>query len=432
MSERQAYNQGSISIAEAKSEPVNSVFYYGSEGSYSEQAARKYASNIGNHVLIGQPENPSVLEILNRARDGQGSGVVPIENMNLGAVTMTLLDLDEAVKSTEYPLTIIGEVDLPISHALVTNGQLGDVEAIVTHEEVKKQCAKNIKEFYRILGREIPVITKDEEGNNIPSSKAIEMAAANPKYVAIGREETANAKGVDVLMREFQDNPNNATRFLVFGSEPVECETGKDYKTSMIVYLKDEPGSLYNFLSDLEDEGINLKQLNSYKPISQKGSNGEHGFFMTIDGHLKDGKTGVAMEKIGKNVSRVHLLGSYPKAVEVESEISDSEWDTLLGQTADELGAKNNGSGQVDLVFILEDKVGALRGAARPFAEDKKNLDLADTWTTGYHGVYGFRFSFDDPGEEKVNDYIERMKQNGAKKVARVSNGHMQAAKNLT
>lgn len=394
-------------VIESEHNPSERIVCYGQSGSYTEKAAKVYAQRFGLEV---DPSNKiSVDEVLEDVCKNGGLAVLPIENTNGGAVQMTLKGLDKLSRNGGG-LKIAGELDLPIEHWLLSKSPLDEVEAIVTHEQAAKQCSSNLNRLFADIGREIPIVTVDCLDSNklLSTSRAAEMAANNQKLAAIASEEASREYGVPVVHRSFQDNPSNATRFIALSKETVAYNPELSYKTSMIVYLADRPGELYKMLKCLGKYGINMRQLNSYKPFSGSGEGDDHGFFMTIEGHSEEENTRQAFEELHVMASRLHLLGSYEKGVEVASE-KDLDWKTVMVQAEERFANEKNGH-DIHLLFTLKDHSGALMEALEPFAKNDVNLTLVDSWPTGKMGVFGFALSFENPQDEiRVQNLIGQM-----------------------
>jgi len=404
-------------LTETGPRPAENIIYYGEPGSYSHMAAREYARRSGKGSDLAG--NESVDEILEHVGQHGGWAVLPIENTNGGAVRMTLEGLDRLAKNGKKPV-IVGELEILVDHQLMSSGPLDRVEKILTHLQAALQCSGRLKALFADLGREIPIITQDFSDSNRPlsTSRAAMMAAKDSTLAAIASEEAAKLYGLPVIWRGMQDNANNATRFIVVGCEPPEYDKDLEYKTSMIVYLKDQPGALYTMLGYLEKHGINLRQLNSYKPFTGNDFS-DHGFFITIDGHVAQGNVREALDELEKEVSKFQQLGSYKKGVEIASD-EDLDWQSQIEQTRERFAGQKNGS-EIHLLFTLADKPGALRAALRPFAENNINLTLVDSWPTGKMGVHGFTLSFENrPSQIPVQNLIGKM-QEACQLVAKVN-----------
>ncbi|MBI2328021.1 hypothetical protein HYU92_06920 [Candidatus Curtissbacteria bacterium] len=401
---------------EKEMEQAPRVYYYGSTGSFTEAAAIRHIrrEDIGDAVLI---PSGNVTEIIEHVLAGRGTGILPVENTNVGAVEMTLLALD-SVRS-KSGLYIRGEIDMPVSHVLASCGPFSEVAGIVSHGAAVSQCSANLEKLFGQMSRRIPYKTKDENDLDIPTSDAARMAKDDPRLAAICSEDAALKYGLTVHRHNFQDNPYNATRFIVVGDKPMDYDPNCSYKTSMIIYLKDEPGFLHDLLDDFATGHINLTQIKSYKSFDNHKETLDHGFFITIDGHSGDPDIKRALGRIENSVSEFRNLGSYPKAAEVAVDAIEVDWESLVNQEMRRQNGSKNG-GDIHLIFILNNRKGALRDAIKPFKEDNTNLTKVDSWPTGVMGIYGFDLDFANPGDDaKVESLMKRMEAS-CRKVVRL------------
>jgi len=86
--------------------------------------------------------------------------------------------------------------------------------------------------------------------------------------------------------------------------------TGDD-KTSILVWVKDKPGALYNLLLPFEKRGINLTRIES-RPSQQKAW--EYVFFIDFLGHIEDAVVKETLEEAGDQTRNLKILGSFPRA----------------------------------------------------------------------------------------------------------------------
>ena len=80
-------------------------------------------------------------------------------------------------------------------------------------------------------------------------------------------------------------------------------------KTSIMVFVKDEPGSLYNILEIFKMRNINLTKVES-RPSKQKAW--EYIFFIDCEGYCKDKEIELALKELEKKCISLKVLGSYP------------------------------------------------------------------------------------------------------------------------
>ena len=120
-------------------------------------------------------------------------------------------------------------------------------------------------------------------------------------------ELAAEKYKLPVLEHDVQDNPGNATRFLVLGRQ-CGTPTGRD-RTSIMFCVADKPGALHSSLAPFRRYQINMTKIES-RPSKRKAW--EYFFFVDIDGHTSDPKVGKALAQLGEHCVFVKVLGSYP------------------------------------------------------------------------------------------------------------------------
>ncbi|MGO4779048.1 prephenate dehydratase, partial [Lysobacter sp. 2RAB21] len=107
-----------------------------------------------------------------------------------------------------------------------------------------------------------------------------------------------------------EDRPDNTTRFLVIGRE-LFTPSGND-RTSLLIFIKDEPGALYNVLSPFAKRGLSMNRIES-----RPGHTGrwQYAFFVDIGGHVQEPAMREALEELDELAHEVKVLGSYPVAI---------------------------------------------------------------------------------------------------------------------
>jgi prephenate dehydratase len=268
-----------------------SIGALGPEGSYSEKAALLWAGKKPDANLVYFKDFEGVLEAA--AAGSIDAGVVPVENSLEGAVALVmdlLLRLD---------VVIIGEVNVPIRHCLVGQGN-GDVKIVLSHPQALAQCRRFLREQY-------PLAEIRTTGS---TSHAARLAQEFAEMAAIAGADTAEKYGLKILAREIQDERENVTRFIVAARTGAKA-TGRD-KTSLVVYLdKDRPGALYAILQEFAGRQINLTRIES-RP-SRRGL-GDYYFYIDLEGHVDDSLVGEAISAVKEKAALVRVLGSYPRA----------------------------------------------------------------------------------------------------------------------
>ncbi|MCK5595780.1 prephenate dehydratase, partial [bacterium] len=239
------------------------VAYFGPKASNTYLAARKRFGSFVDFVPVS-----TISDVFREVeKDKADFGLVPVENSTEGMVSYTL---DMFFNSK---LKISGEISLPITHNLLAKGSKEEIKRVYSNPQALAQCRTWIS-------------------NNLSSVQFIEisstaeaakMASKSKQNGAIANELAAEVYNLNVLEQHIEDLETNLTRFLVISKDFSEkCE---NMKTSIMVFVKDEPGSLYNMLEIFKRRNINLTKIES-RPSKQKAW--EYIFFIDFKGYWKD------------------------------------------------------------------------------------------------------------------------------------------------
>lgn len=268
------------------------VAFLGPEGTFTQQAAYKHFG----HAVQATPL-PAIDEIFRAVESGTCPyGVVPVENSTEGMIAHTL---DSFVRSD---LIIAGEVQLRIHHSLLCKQsvQMDAVTEVFSHQQSLGQCRNWLDRF-------LPNAKRSPVASN---AEAARCAAEIPGAAAIAGEVAAAIYGLEILERNIEDEPDNTTRFLVIGSQPVG-PTGHD-KTSLLLSTRNDPGALYRVIEPFARLGIGMTKIES-RP-SRRGM-WDYFFFIDVEGHQADPALRQALAEVRAQVSTLKVLGSYPRAL---------------------------------------------------------------------------------------------------------------------
>lgn len=263
------------------------VAYLGPEGSFSHLVAKQ---RFADGTLLPCKGIADVFDFVRETEEGLG--VVPIENSTGGTIMPTVDGLiDNACR-----LYVEEELSLDVKLALIGRRDVG-IEAVYSHFAPLQHCEKWLKQRY-----------PDARQVAAPStSGAVQLAAQEQNAAAIGPIENATKHGLEVLHYPIAENVPNVTQFFVIGHHKitaVECR-----KTSFIVALPDEAGSLCSFLEPFKHASVSLKRIQS-RPII--GHPNTYLFFIEIDGCEWDDNVKQALARAQEIAQRIDSLGSYP------------------------------------------------------------------------------------------------------------------------
>jgi chorismate mutase/prephenate dehydratase len=267
------------------------IAYLGPEGSFSHMASiRKFGASVEHMPLA---DIRAVFEEV--ARGHCDLGLVPIENSVGGGVIDTM---DSFIDNT---VTICAEVLVEIHHNLLANTPPDQIKLVASRPEVFAQCRNWISTSFQSVEL-VPVAS---------SSRAAEMAASEQGMGAIGSSLAAELYGLKVIFANIEDNTNNMTRFYVISREPAK-RTGHD-KTTILFTTAHKAGALVDVLNVLARYGVNLTNIDT-RPSKRR--NWEYYFFVDAEGHSEDMNFADAIEEARSHCGEIHILGSYPRAVE--------------------------------------------------------------------------------------------------------------------
>ena len=279
-----------MSACLAQQEPLK-IGFLGPEGTHSQQAVYKHFG----HSIHGLPL-ASIEEVFQEVEAGNADfGVVPVENSTQGTIQSTL---DMFLTSK---LKISGEVELRVhQHLLSRGGRIEDIERIYSHPQSFAQCKAWLRQY-------LPKAEKIAVSSN---AEAARRARNADDAAAIAGASAGSIYGLRTVAGPIEDRPDNTTRFLVVGRE-LFTPSGND-RTSLLIFIKDEPGALYNVLSPFAKRGLSMNRIES-----RPGHTGrwQYAFFVDIGGHVQEPAMREALDELQDLAHEVKVLGSYPVAI---------------------------------------------------------------------------------------------------------------------
>lgn len=279
-----------MSACLAQQEPLK-IGYLGPEGTFSQQAVHKQFGHSAKGLPLA-----SIEEVFDEVAAGNADfGVVPVENSGQGTIQSTL---DMFLTS---PLKICGEVELRVHQYLLSRtGRLDDIERVYSHGLSLAQCKQWLRE-------NLPGVEKHAVVSN---AEAVRRAKKSDDAAAIAGENAAHVYGMQVIAGPIEDRSDNTTRFLVIGRGAFP-PSGND-RTSLMVFIRDQPGALYRILEPLARRDISMNRIES-RPAH--GALWQYAFFIEVNGHVDESPLKDALGEIDAFAGEVRVLGSYPVAV---------------------------------------------------------------------------------------------------------------------
>ena len=281
-----------MSACLAQEEPLK-VGFLGPEGTFSQQAVLKQFGHSVRALPLAE-----INEVFAEVESGHADfGVVPVENSTEGTVNNTL---DMFLSS---PLKICGEVELRIHQNLMGRMTgLQSIKRVSSHQQSLAQCRQWLDEH-------LPGVERLPASSN---AEAARRARDEEGTAAIAGQTAADVYGLNVLVSEIEDRPDNTTRFLVIGRKLFN-PSGRD-KTTLLVSARDtaSPGALHRLLEPFARAEISMTRIESRPSRKQKW---DYVFFIDVEGHASEAPLKDALEDLKKQSSLFRLLGSYPCAV---------------------------------------------------------------------------------------------------------------------
>ncbi|MGI5891718.1 MAG: bifunctional chorismate mutase/prephenate dehydratase [Bacillota bacterium] len=296
--EQAAYLTPNLPTEEKSITPITAInkeqaiAYQGVPGAYSHQALYNYFGPQATSISC--TDFAQVLsEVL---KQDAAYGILPAENSTTGSINRVYDML------VNYPVSIVGEIILPIYHCILglPQAQLADIKEIYSHEQGFEQCRPFLEKY--------PQWEKRPYHNTALSAKYIKERADIHK-AAIASAHAAHTYGLKILAENIQAQQENSTRFFIITNQSEQMKEGS--KLTFTFTLAHQSGSLYHVLQILAQKDWNLTHIES-RPIP--GKNFEYRFFADIVGKFSFHEALLMLKQLEPYVRSCRLLGLYQKA----------------------------------------------------------------------------------------------------------------------
>ncbi len=272
-----------------KVEGRSRVAFLGDRGTFSEEAALGILGDDCETVSF-----PTFEDLFASVDDGKADLIlVPLENSLIGSVHRCV-DL-----LLESSLHIVADVVLPVSHFLVAcpEATMETIKTVESHPAALAQCRRFFDAYPHLQ-----TVAADDTAGSV--RRAIE--SGDPTRAGIGGKRAAKLYGGRVLREHLEDNSENFTRFALLSPEP--GSNGHGSKISLVIRLRNEPGSLHNALRPFVRRSIDLTKIESL-PI--RNTPGQFNFYLDVNAPAIEGDLTGALDEIAAQAENVRVLGRY-------------------------------------------------------------------------------------------------------------------------
>jgi prephenate dehydratase len=223
-------------------------------------------------------------------------GMIPVENSIAGRVA----DVHHLLPNSG--LKIIGERFKPIRFQLMVNPgtKLEDLKTVQSMAIALAQCRRTI----RRLG-----LATEAVGDTAGAARMLSQRP-DPTRAAISPALAAEIYGLEILLRDIEDERHNTTRFLVMTAdkEPPPPPFTAPCITSFVFRVRNLPAALYKALGGFATNGVNMTKLESYM---ENGTFTATFFYAEVDGRPEDRGVARAFEELQFFSERFEILGVY-------------------------------------------------------------------------------------------------------------------------
>lgn len=250
----------------------------GPEGTFSHELSMKLGCTPVRCVS-------TIHGIFSAVVQGEGTGIVPVENSEAGGVGETL---DALMK---FPVFITAEMYMPVHHHLASLVPFSRLRVIYAHPQTHEQCSARLEEWG------LPVIHTSSN-----ASSALE-ARKTPNAGAVLSLTAASLYNMPVIVSDIENNATNTTRFIRV-SRTRKTDQGAEKCSIIIDPETDRSGLLHDLLEVFAKRRINLTRIES-RP-SKRGM-GNYVFFLD---YAWSPDTKEALNEL-KSITSVKELGCY-------------------------------------------------------------------------------------------------------------------------
>ena len=181
----------------------NKIGIQGGRGSFSEEAAKKFAVNHGiqDAEIIYLISSKAVLEGVESGKVRYG--VFAMENAQGGVV------IESVEAMAEYRCRILEMFNIPVSQNLLAKEDIniGDITEIHSHQQALRQCKDYLAQHFWTR----PLIEADDTAE---SARRLSQNKLPKTAAVVGSKNCAALYGLNILEKDIHDLKHNLTLFI--------------------------------------------------------------------------------------------------------------------------------------------------------------------------------------------------------------------------
>lgn len=265
------------------------VVFFGVNGSYTEQAMEE----CFGQEITSFPAS-TFRDVMVAVQEGRADyGVLPIENTTTGGIT------DSYDLLVEFDHYIVAEHVIKVEQALLAlpGARLADIKRVYSHPQGILQSRRFLEQY--------PDMEPIEEGSTAGCARKV-LEEQDLHQAAIASVRAAKTYGLEVLAENINHEDVNSTRFIII-TKRREYVEGAD-KMSICFSLLHESGTLYNMLSHIIYNNLNMTKIES-RPLA--GKKFEYRFFLDFEGNIEAPGVINTLRGIESEALEMKILGNY-------------------------------------------------------------------------------------------------------------------------
>jgi len=291
MSEVEETIEKKLDVQEIKNQKQGKVGFFGSSGSFSEEAMLKYFGPIENPNAYDEFEDIFIAV----KNDEIKYGILPIENSSTGAISQ-VYDL-----IYKYGFYIVGEECIKINQHLIgiKGTTLDTIKEVYSHPQPIEQSTEFLKNHsdWKLIPFHSTSVSAKLISDLKDTSKAV-----------IASNRSASIYNLDIIKENINNKSDNSTRFIVI-SKNIETDTSCN-KVSVVFSLEHKAGTLYKLLRHFAENNINMMKIES-RPM-EKGA-WKYFLYVDFEGNIESEKITKALKLIEQSSAYFKLIGGYRK-----------------------------------------------------------------------------------------------------------------------